>query len=312
VKTILTRSPVEAAAVIRRGGLAAFPTETVYGLGADAFDEEAIGRIFSAKGRPADNPLIVHVASVEMIEHVAKNLNDTARMLVEKFFPGSLTLVVERADGIPAAASAGLETIGVRMPRLPLALEFLAACDRPVAAPSANLSGRPSPTSWRAVLEDLDGRIECVLTGDDTEIGLESTVVDCTTPVPVVLRAGALSIEDIRQAVPDAVEFEGNDIGPAKSPGLRHKHYAPNARVVIVSNTAEVHGPDDAFIGLSKPEGKLSLCRVCTSKEEYARSLFEFFRECDRRGISTIYCEAVDESGIGRALMDRLSRAEHS
>jgi L-threonylcarbamoyladenylate synthase len=162
------------------------------------------------------------------------------------------------------------------------------------------------------VLEDLDGRIECVLTGDDTEIGLESTVVDCTTPVPVVLRAGALSIEDIRQAVPDAVEFEGNDIGPAKSPGLRHKHYAPNARVVIVSNTAEVHGPDDAFIGLSKPEGKLSLCRVCTSKEEYARSLFEFFRECDRRGISTIYCEAVDESGIGRALMDRLSRAEHS
>jgi L-threonylcarbamoyladenylate synthase len=299
VKTILTRSPVEAAAVIRRGGLAAFPTETVYGLGADAFDEEAIGRIFSAKGRPADNPLIVHVASVEMIEHVAKNLNDTARMLVEKFFPGPLTLVVERADGIPAAASAGLETIGVRMPRLPLALEFLAACDRPVAAPSANLSGRPSPTSWRAVLEDLDGRIE-------------STVVDCTTPVPVVLRAGALSIEDIRQAVPDAVEFEGNDIGPAKSPGLRHKHYAPNARVVIVSNTAEVHGPDDAFIGLSKPEGKLSLCRVCTSKEEYARSLFEFFRECDRRGISTIYCEAVDESGIGRALMDRLSRAEHS
>src|SRR5690606_15292661 len=188
MKTIVTDSAREAAEVIRSGGLAAFPTETVYGLGADIFNPEALARIFEAKGRPQDNPLIAHIGRPEQMAMLAEEVSDSAQRLIEGFSPGPLTVVVKRAEGVPDLATAGLDSIGVRMPGNDLAREFISLCGTPIAAPSANLSGRPSPTTWEAVLEDLDGRIDCILKGEQTEIGLESTVVDCTKQPPVLLR----------------------------------------------------------------------------------------------------------------------------
>ncbi len=179
MKTILTISPVEAAEFIRRGGTVAFPTETVYGLGANVFDERAIAKIFTAKQRPNDNPLIAHVGNLEQINSLVAEISETAQRFIEAFFPAPLTLVMPKSAKIPLVATANLETIGVRMPRNDLALEFLQMCETPLVAPSANLSGRPSPTTWQAVDEDLNGRIDCILKGKTTEIGLESTVVDC-------------------------------------------------------------------------------------------------------------------------------------
>jgi len=308
VKTVLTRSAIEAATFIKRGGIVAFPTETVYGLGADAFDEAAIRKIFAAKNRPPDNPLIAHVGSFDRISLLADRLPASAEKLIEAFFPGPLTIVVPRASTVPLIATAGLDTIGVRMPANELAQTFLRECGVPVVAPSANLSGRPSPTTWQAVNEDLDSRIDCILQGEPTTIGLESTVVDCTGKNPVLLRKGAVSIDSLREIVPEISEAGVNDFEVAKSPGLKHRHYSPNARVMIAESTS-VLTSTDAFIGFTAPAGNASHVRICNSIEEYAASLFEFFRECDRVGIERIFCERVDESGIGAAVMDRLRRA---
>ena len=176
VKTLVTNSPTEAAEFVKNGGIVAFPTETVYGLGANVFDARAVAKIFEAKRRPADNPLIAHVASEEQIRELVSDIGRNARKFIDRFFPGALTLVLPKSDRVPMIATAGLDTIGVRMPRHELARRFLEACEVPVVAPSANLSGKPSPTTWQAVLEDLDGRIDCILQGEATEIGLESTV----------------------------------------------------------------------------------------------------------------------------------------
>lgn len=309
--TELTTSALVAAEFIRRGCIVAFPTETVYGLGADVFDANAIARVFEAKKRPADNPLIAHVASRGQISQLTGHLSPSAEKLIEQFFPGPLTIVVKKAPLVPLIATAGLDTIGVRMPADPLAIKFLSACDRPVVAPSANLSGRPSPTTWQAVFEDLDGRIDCILQGSSTEIGLESTVVDCARDVPVVLRSGAISLEQLQVVVPEtsrlAAEAETVEF---RSPGLRHKHYSPAAKVVIVAGPDDVSpGSRSAYIGLGRPTVDLEKVLVCETIEDYARSLFAFFRECDRAGIAIINCQAVAESGIGVALMDRLRRA---
>jgi L-threonylcarbamoyladenylate synthase len=316
MKTLLTRSPAEAAAFIRRGGLAAFPTETVYGLGANVFDEKAVEKIFIAKGRPADTPLIAHVGNLAQIKLLAAEITPDARKFIEAFFPSPLTLVLPKAEKVPLAATANLPTVGVRMPRNPLALEFLKACATPVVAPSANLSGKPSTTTWRAVFEDLNGRIDCILQGEMTEIGLESTVVDCTSAVPLVLRAGAITLEALREIVPATRLYRLEENEAAKSPGLRHKHYSPRAAVVLISNPeSEISAfsfqipNSSAFIGLENPDKAFDLMKICDSVEEYAREVFDFFRECDRRGIETIYCQAVAEKGIGLALMDRLKRS---
>lgn len=309
MKTLLTRSTVAAARIIRRGGTVAFPTETVYGLGADVFDRRAVEKIFRAKGRPADNPLIVHVGSREQIGSLTGEVSETAQKFIRRFFPGPLTLVLPRADRVPPVATAGLETVGIRMPGHRLALEFLQKCRTPVAAPSANLSGRPSPTTWEAVFEDLDGRIDCILQGEIAEIGLESTVLDCTGEIPLVLRAGAVTLEQLREIVPEtAVYLLKKDERP-KSPGLRHRHYSPRARVILAGDQVTETVENAAFIGLRRPTADFRLVRVCDSFDEYARSLFDFFRRCDRRGIAAIYCETVPEEGIGAALMDRLRRA---
>ena len=312
MQTVITISPQNAAGFIRRGGVVAFPTETVYGLGANVFDEHAIAKIFEAKERPQDNPLIAHVASVEQIGLLATEISSSAHLFIDSFFPGPLTIVLPKSEKVPMIATAGLETIGVRMPRGELGQRFLAACGVPVVAPSANVSGRPSPTTWEAVLEDLDGRIDCILQGEATEIGLESTVVDCTGDVPVLLRAGAISLAQLHAVVPETMVYSGVGDDVARSPGMRHRHYSPRAHVVIADNglrIAELETEAAAFIGLNTPEFPVVTMRICSSVEEYAHELFEFFRECDRSGIATVYCESVDEAGIGAALMDRLRRA---
>jgi L-threonylcarbamoyladenylate synthase len=309
MQTVLTKSPIEAAAFIRRGGVVAFPTETVYGLGANVFDEKAVAKIFEAKMRPADNPLIAHVGSLEQIELLAKEITPPAQKFIEAFFPAPLTLVLPKAENVPLIATAGLDTIGVRMPQSDLAREFLRHCETPVVAPSANLSGKPSPTEWRAVFEDLNGRIDCILQGEATEIGLESTVVDCTSRVPLVLRAGAVSLEELRRIVPETEIYHVKTGEAVKSPGLKHRHYSPRARVVLTQNSKFKIQNSSAFIGLNKPKENFDLMKICASVEEYAHEVFAFFRRCDHAGIETIYCEIVDEKGIGAALMDRLRRA---
>jgi L-threonylcarbamoyladenylate synthase len=310
MKTVFTMDPDEAASFIISGGVVAFPTETVYGLGANVFGEVALTRIFDAKQRPADNPLIVHVARIDQIPELAAEIPESARLLIDAFFPGPLTVVIKRSDRVPLIATAGLDTVGVRMPRLEVARLFLEACGVPVAAPSANLSGRPSPTTWQAVAEDLDGRIDCILQADATEIGLESTVVDCTEQRPLVIRSGSVSIEQLRQIIPE-ISSTSRDAGSIRrSPGTRHLHYKPKAKVRLIEHPEGVeNAAGSAYIGLARPRVPFDHQLVCVDVDEYARHVFEFFRECDRRGNHTIYCQEVFESGIGVALMDRLRRA---
>ncbi len=310
MKTILTTSPAEAARFIRRGGTCAFPTETVYGLGANAFETGAIAKIFAAKNRPADNPLIAHVGRIEDIEILVKEISESARKFIGEFFPAPLTIVLPKSKRVPLIATANLETVGVRMPRNETAREFLKACETPVVAPSANLSGRPSPTTWQAVYEDLNGRIDCILKGEIAEIGLESTVVDCTNKFPLVLRSGAITLEQLQKVIPETRIYKLKKGEEPRSPGLKHQHYSPRARVRLLSSKFKVQSSKSrAFIGFDLPDEKFDLVKICASSEDYAHSVFDFFRQCDRENIETIYCQTVEEKGIGLALMDRLKRA---
>ncbi len=307
--TLCTESVEEAAAVIQRGGLCAFPTETVYGLGANVFDKMAVRKIFEAKGRPPDNPLIVHVANKEQIEQVVSRPNEAALRLIKRFFPGPLTVVLEKSESVPESVTAGLKTVGIRMPDHELARQLIVAAG-PLVAPSANLSGRPSPTTVSAVLEDLGGRIDCVLRGGPVRHGIESTVVDCTVERPLVLRSGAVTLEQLREVVPETdPSSPGEELSP-KSPGLKHKHYSPRATVMIAGDTAFYWNPKESgYIGLKYPAEDFARVKLCESLQAYAASLYEFFRECDREGLSNVYCERVEEAGVGTALMDRIRRA---
>lgn len=310
--TLITDSPEEAARILRSGELVAFPTETVYGLGADVFQPAAIEAIFRAKSRPADNPLIVHIAAIEQIDRLAETVTPVARALIEAFFPGPLTLVLPRRADVPAGASAGLSTVAIRMPRHPIAMAFLEACETPVAAPSANRSGRPSPTTWEDVYADMMGRIACILRGDPSEMGIESTVVDCTTDAPIILRPGGVTLADLRAVAPSTRYADVSRLTEVRSPGLRHRHYAPEARVVLVDSPADVPADEtNAYIGLAshaRPQA-LGLHETPADADAYARLLFQFFRRSDRAEIESIYCQRVAPEGIGRALMDRLERA---
>ena len=311
MKTVLTKSPSEAAEFIKKGGTVAFPTETVYGLGANIFDARAIANIFEAKQRPSDNPLIAHVGNLEQIRGLVKEITPAAEKFIGAFFPAPLTVVLPKAEKVPFIATAGLQTIGVRMPRSELTQEFLKYCETPVVAPSANLSGKPSPTNWQAVFEDLQGRIDCILQGEMTEIGLESTVVDCTSDVPLVLRTGAVTLEDLKKIVPETKIYKLQTAELPKSPGLKHRHYSPRARVFLVTNLGGQKGRigNAGFIGLRAPFEEFDLMKICSSVEEYAHEVFAFFRTCDARNLEMIFCETVEEKGIGLALMDRLRRA---
>ena len=309
--TTLTDSAEEAANVLNSGGVVAFPTETVYGLGAAICHPDAIREVFRAKGRPGDNPLIVHIYSIEQLGDVACEINEGARLLIERFFPGPLTLVLKKNPRVPDAVTAGLETVGVRCPANAVAREFLRHCACPVAAPSANLSGLPSATSWEAVYEDLNGKIDCLLRGKPSAIGLESTIVDCSGPVPLLLRAGAITLEELQRVLPEVrLNAPMNEGEAPKSPGLKYPHYAPKASLALWCNDEKITIlPHAAYIGLSRPPAGVSLFRICRDLEEYGRELFSFFRQCDAEGIKVIYCELPSNQGIGRAIRDRVLRA---
>lgn len=310
MQTLITDSFRTAAQLISEKNVVAFPTETVYGLGAHAYESEAVKKIFIAKGRPSDNPLIVHVGTVEQISSVISSMPRYAEKFVNEFFPGPLTLVLPKNKKISPLVTAGLSTVGVRIPKHPLAQKFLIACGVPVAAPSANNSGSPSPTTWQAVRHDLNGKIPCILKGVPSRVGVESTVVDCTGAAPVILRAGGVTLEQLREIIPSA-RLQKQQTRIPKSPGVKYRHYSPHAYVFIVSDMTEtVPMRSSAYIGLhSLSRYHFGLKKICRSETEYARSLFHFFRECDANGIETIYCQHVSEDGIGLALMDRIRKA---
>ena len=309
-----------AAEVIRAGGLVAFPTETVYGLGADALSEAAVARIFEAKERPRGNPLIVHVADATALDEVAVRVTDRAREVVASFWPGPLTLVLDRAAAVPLITTGGLDTVAVRVPAHPVAQGLIRAAGRPLAAPSANRSGRPSPTRAPHVLEDLGGRIELILDGGSTSVGLESTVLDMTTEPPTLLRPGGVTLEQLEAHLGRVRLATGDDEAAGRSPGLRFRHYAPRAKVVLIEAGAGEEavvswldgGKSVALmaqrsVGLDRPGLRVRLMPV--DLEAYARELFEALRDLDATGVDAIFVEGIAEVGLGRAIMDRLRRA---
>jgi L-threonylcarbamoyladenylate synthase len=302
-----------AAAALRAGELVAFPTETVYGLGAHALDPTAVQRIFVAKGRPADNPLIVHLADVGGFGRVVRTVTPLARALAERFCPGPLTLVLDARPDLPTVTTGGLTTVAVRVPDHPVATTLLEVADVPVAAPSANRSGRPSPTTARHVLTDLGAAVDVVLDGGPCPVGVESTVVDARGDRPVVLREGTITREDL--GVPD----DGiADVGVlAASPGTRYRHYAPDCAIELVpagagaARAAELVSPGRR-VGLvaraPAPEGVLEIVRFADAAT-LARELYAALRDAELAGLDVLVVEAVEESGVGRAVMDRLRRA---
>ncbi|BAS28928.1 L-threonylcarbamoyladenylate synthase [Limnochorda pilosa] len=327
----------EAAAILRRGGLVAFPTETVYGLGAVVTNRGALRRIFEAKGRPGDNPLILHVAQAEEAARWVRQVPPAGRVLMERFWPGPLTLVLARAPAVPDEATGGLDTVAVRLPAHAVARALIRAAGAAVAAPSANTSGRPSPTTAQAVWEDLNGRVELILDGGPAGLGVESTVLDLTHPVPVVLRPGGVSVEQLetllgRVEVDPAVE-DGVLEGPARSPGLRYRHYAPQAPALLLEGPAGavarraaelaeaahrrgrrvgllVMAEEAAALAPNLPPG--SVLRVLGARdapEEAARRLYPALREMDRLGLDEVILAAPARRGLGLAVLDRMRRA---
>lgn len=314
MQTVLTDSPEKAAKFLNAAEVVAFPTETVYGLGAAICHPEAVSKIFKAKGRPSDNPLIVHIHDLEQLPLVVREISSDARKLIERFFPGPLTLIFKKNPDIPDIVTAGLDTVGVRCPSDALAREFLRLACCPVAAPSANISGLPSSTSWEAVFTDLAGKISCILKGNPSDIGLESTIVDCSSRKPLLLRTGAITLEQLRDVVPE-IDFAPATPAkePPKSPGLKYPHYAPRATIALCSPGEMVTAlPLSAYIGLGTPPEGVSTVKTCRDLEEYARELFSFFRSCDDDGIRVIYCELPGNRGLGRAIRDRILRASGS
>lgn len=316
MNTLITSSIKKAAEFIKKGDLVAFPTETVYGLGANAFDDKAVKKIFIAKKRPADNPLIVHVSSINQIESLVKKLTDCAKKIIEKFFPGPITIVLEKNDAISELISGGLNTIAIRMPLPEITRNFLNECGVPIAAPSANLSGSPSPTNWKHVYKDLNGRIPCILKGPDCDVGIESTVVDCTRKIPVILRPGIISVEDLKKVFKEVKIYKPGKVLKPKSPGMKYKHYAPNAKVILIDTEGDLEKIDfdqnkSAFIGLMKIKGLKRVKRVNDLKD-YARNIFNFFRKCDDEKIEVIFCQKVPETGLGLAIMNRLIKAANN
>ncbi|MFH0713031.1 MAG: L-threonylcarbamoyladenylate synthase [Candidatus Micrarchaeota archaeon] len=311
MNTIATNSIEKAAAAIRKGEVVGFPTETVYGLGADAFNAKAVDKIFAAKRRPADNPLIVHIYDKKQIPLIAAHIEPKAQKLINTFFPGSLTLVVKKNKHIPAIVTAGLNTVCIRMPSLPLCRRFLKACGVPVAAPSANISGKPSPTTWQHVLHDLDDRILVILKGPRCRHGLESTVIDCTKKTPVLLRPGAVSVEEIEKVIGKIKipnQLMKNKKTKVLSPGMKYRHYSPNGKVHLVKRGTQIP-INSAFIGFTKPKARANFAVIVKNTKEYAAKLYWFFRECDEKKIKNIYCELPESKGIGRALLNRLKKA---
>lgn len=322
----------EAGKVIRNGGTVAFPTETVYGLGANALDDEAVKKIFIAKGRPQDNPLIIHVSTKE-ISGLVKDVPEVAQKIIDKFWPGPLTVILEKKDIIPNVTSANLKTIGIRMPNSEIALKLIELAERPIAAPSANISGRPSPTEVERCVEDLNGRVDYIIGGESSDIGVESTIVDCTVNPPLVLRPGGITLEMLKEINPEieldkALKSKPNDDFKPKAPGMKYKHYAPNAHLKIIKGknekTIEIineivenyieKGNDVAILTTNENLNKFNNGKVISlgsenDLKEIAKNLFEALRKCDDLGVQYILCQGFEENGVGLAIMNRLNKA---
>ncbi len=328
-----------AADIIRSGGLVAFPTETVYGLGGDALNKSSSEKIYAAKGRPSDNPLIVHIADTSQIDRIAvldkeayqiEDVPGKVRALAERFWPGPLTLILNKKEEVPYETTGGLNTVAIRMPSDPIAMAFIRRSGY-IAAPSANLSGRPSPTKVSHVTEDLSGRIDMIIDGGDVEIGLESTIVDLTDSKPMILRPGAVTVSDLSEVIGEVIYDPGIKVGEnvaPKAPGMKYRHYAPKGEMVIVTGSAR---SVKEYINRRAEEDKHDLIKTgvicadehvldyrasvvkCTGKlgdeEAVARRLYSILREFDAEEVDMIYSEAFDDEGIGSAVMNRLLKA---
>ncbi len=313
-----------AASVLRKGGLAAIPTETVYGLAANALDPKAVAKIFQVKNRPADNPLIVHIAELDQLPFLARNIPQAAYDLADAFWPGPLTMILPKQDCIPDIVSAGLDTVAIRFPSHPVASAVIRESGLPIAAPSANLSGSPSPTNARRCVEDLSGKVEVIIDGGDCSVGVESTVITLADNTPRLLRPGFVTLEQLcsvlgNVAMDKAVLYKLEDNTKASSPGMKYKHYAPKAKVILLD------GETDAFVQfvnnleekdvwalafgdeaarLNKP-----FLLIGNTPEEQARNLFERLRELDDKGAKTVYARCPKKTGVGMAVYNRIIRA---
>ena len=323
----------EAGRIIREGGLVAFPTETVYGLGGDAFSPDAAAKIYAAKGRPSDNPLIVHIAKVEDLKALSDEVPQAAYMLADKFWPGPLTIIVKKNDRVPMSVTGGLNTVAVRLPANTIARGIIEESQTFIAAPSANLSGRPSPTTGEHVIEDLSGRVDMIVDGGTIDIGLESTIVDLSETIPVVLRPGFITVEELREVIGEVVidpAIKGTlkeDVAP-KAPGMKYRHYAPKALLTIVKG--EEKKVVDKLLQLLKEDvekglkvgimttvkhkglfdkGEVICLGEADNNEEIARNLFWALRRFDELNVDVIYSEAFSEEGVGQAVMNRLNKA---
>ncbi|MCI9377506.1 MAG: threonylcarbamoyl-AMP synthase [Eubacterium sp.] len=322
----------QAASVIRSGGLVAFPTETVYGLGADATNPKAAGKIYAAKGRPSDNPLIAHICSYGDLSDIAADIPPEAKMLADMFWPGPLTIILKKQSSIPYETTGGLDTIAVRMPAHPVALGLIRASGCPIAAPSANTSGRPSPTLASHVAEDLDGKIPLILDGGEVGIGIESTIVDLTENVPTILRPGYITEAMIKETVGQARTDPGILCADAairpKAPGMKYRHYAPKAELVIVDGEASAviqkintlvkqqqsQGRQVGVLGTDETRGAYQgavFRSIGPRKDEegIARHLYRVLREFDADHVDIIYSESFSTPGIGQAVKNRLLKA---
>ena len=295
----------QCADIIKGGGTVAFPTETVYGLGANALDVEAVKKIFEAKGRPGDNPLIVHVYCAEQIPKLVKSVPENAKQLMQRFWPGPLTLIMEKSDAVPYEVTAGLDTVAVRFPKNPVARQFLELCGLPVAAPSANRSGRPSPTKASHVIEDLYGRIDAVIDGGDCDYGLESTVLDVSGEVPILLRPGSVTYEQLCEVLGEVEIGEGVSEKPPegvipRSPGMKYTHYSPNADVIVVSGQDE---NVELYINHQIEKHHKMGHKVGVMVYQHVLPRIE------QEGADVVFAQDCGEQGIGLAISNRLNKA---
>lgn len=319
--------------LIAKGELVAFPTETVYGLGGDALDPDASRKIYAAKGRPSDNPLIVHIAEFDDMKRVAREVPEQARKLADAFWPGPLTMIVWKSDAVPEATTGGMQTVAVRMPNHPVALELIRRSGCLIAAPSANTSGRPSPTEAQHVAEDLSGKIAMILDGGPVGIGIESTIIDLTEEKPMVLRPGYITPEMLSEVLQEEVVIDpgiiaADDTRKPKAPGMKYKHYAPKAEMIIVDGAQDaVIAKINELTAAKRAEGKkVAVIATDETKERYdaqvilsmgrrsdedaiAQHLYKILRECDELEVGEIYSECFQTPRIGQAIMNRLLKA---
>ncbi|WP_029323363.1 L-threonylcarbamoyladenylate synthase [Butyrivibrio sp. AE3004] len=322
----------KAGEIIKNGGLVAFPTETVYGLGGDALNPESSKKIYAAKGRPSDNPLIVHVADMQSLEKIVKEIPDAAYKLADVLWPGPLTMIMNKSDAVPYETTGGLDTVAIRMPSNKIAAELIRQSGGYIAAPSANLSGRPSPTEAKYCVEDLNGRVEMIIDGGAVGIGLESTIIDLTVDTPMILRPGYVTkkmLEDILGGISiDKTILSAESGVKPKAPGMKYRHYAPKGDLTIVEGeplqvTKYINeqimqhiaeGVKTGVIATTETAGlyKADVIKCAGSRddeEEIARNLFSILRQFDDEQVECMFSEAFDENGIGQAIMNRLLKA---